>query len=192
MLQRWSPTLLFIINTVIIIGVMCWSGTVREKTLYDRFLVSLEGSTLPVSDIKESMNFYTQILNLSPLSTNTSGVTLPDGRAIYFKEKQKPQIQQFVDQFLDRDNIIALRVKNSLEKLHSEIVTRSKHPAQSLTPETFVTAISPKHTSSIQEHSWGKSFSVSDPDGNKIIFLKPKTKKTVVEPSTWLNQSTES
>jgi len=152
---------------------MVYSGKLTKKTtLYDRFIISLEGSFVQSSNIEKSLDFYTGILDFTPLrSTDTNqplGLLLPGKKKLFFSEPLSSRE-------ISSTSTHTLKVRNGFDKLHQRIVERSKQPSIkfSLKDKASYSQLPPGRVSEIIQRPWGREFVVRDPDGNNLIFYRP-------------------
>ncbi len=115
--------------SVIILIVLLWSGSNREKSIYDKYLISLDGIEVAANDLGEIKSFLTEELEFDLYSeTETSlSVKLPDKRFIKVllsDTEVRPSTPKLR---------IHVRVKNGLVKLHKKLNQRLG--------ETFVSEI---------------------------------------------------
>ncbi len=173
--------LLFVLYTIVISGTMFYSGRIAEKTsLYDRFLISLEGTVLPVANLERSLKFYTEVLDFRPLIQHSTlkpvGLLLPEKRKLFFKLLSEDSITSSPEISGTAHTSIVVRVKNGVTKLHSGLLARLPQRPSKIAYESYTAdfkALPPETISNIIEVPWGKEFIVRDADGNSLIFYQP-------------------
>ncbi len=144
------------VYTSIVLASMYYSGQVSEKTLYDRFIVTVEGLTFSSSDIERSTDFYSTVLDFKKipggdsLEKNDALFELPTGEKLLARGTKSPI----------SPSEVVFRVRNGFEKLHDELASRTKK----VTSEPRVTPIS--------KRPWGEEFVARDPDGNRFVFYR--------------------
>ena len=184
MSKSTQSILIFVFYTAVIVGTMYFSGTlVKKKSLYDQYLVSLEGITLPVRDIERSVRFYIGILDFRPLVDKASakrlpiGVILPEKKRLYFRLFPEDRLAG-PDEDLGTSTVtMVIKVKNGFSQLHQKLLMRSKQEAAPLRYENYLAdfrAIPPETVSASIEASWGNEFVVRDADGHSLIFYQPR------------------
>ena len=142
--------------TAIVLASMYYSGQVSEKTLYNRFVVSVEGLTFPSSNVQRSSEFYANVLDFKKLpggdsvEKNDALFELPSGEKLLARETKSAL----------SPSEVAFRVRNGFEKLHKELTNRTKK----LTTGARV--------STIVKRPWGEEFVANDPDGNRFVFYR--------------------
>lgn len=181
--SKFSVITVTILNTAIILGVVWWSGTVRDKNLYDRYRLTLDSIVFVVNNIETSSEFYSKVLNFSPNkesdNSSSSSFQLPDGQRIFLVSKTQNQFSKVVTNIFSRPNAVVLNLRNRLEEFHEIMVVRSGKEA--LTLEDMSSALqkpTPQRVSQIIDQPWGKEFIVTDPDGNLFVFYSGKSKKS--------------
>lgn len=170
-MKEKSSALVFFVNTAIIVGVIFVSSFVTQKTIYDRFIVKMEGVKIIVSDYQQALHYYGDVLNFSPIrakgSKRITGFRLPDSRKLIL------DVQDEHSTVGSSPNTAAvLRVRNNILGLHREIIKRSDKPSQHLSPNS--NQLAPGATSEIETKPWGLQFAVKDYEGNQIIFYYPQ------------------
>lgn len=170
---RIQLPLLVTLYSGIVFGTLWWTSSVTNVTIYDKYLVRFEGVSLAVRDPERSIGFYREVLNFIPLpaslatehSENRTGVLLPDKRKLFFERAQ--------DSAEPRSPLVVLRVRNGFDRLHRELSERLARfraaSGDSTPPAGANRAISPIHS-----ESWGEEFTVTDDDGNGVVFLQPR------------------
>lgn len=106
--------------SVVILIVLLWSGSNREKSIYDKYLISLGGIEISSNDLGEIRKILIEDLefDLHSESESALSVILPDKRflnitlnnAKFSTTNSKPKIH--------------VRVKNGLSKLHKKLSQR--------------------------------------------------------------------
>lgn len=156
--------------TAIIFAVMFWSGWHTQKTIYDRFVVHVEGNILDVSDTQRSLSFYRDVLDFSiaPARDNSpmTGVLLPDDSKIFLRSSPRSAAAA------GRPSTLVVKVRNGFEKLQSSLVRRSGKPEYRNTRRNYLEEMDSGMISEIVERAWGQEFVACDPDGNRVIFFK--------------------
>lgn len=168
--------------TLIIFGVMYWSGFSTEKRLYDSFRVTLDGAVLPVTDTSRATSFYSEVLDFEPLysgssesKSNTVGVMVPGGGQLLFRvQKNFAETQQ-----IQESPAVVIRVRNGFTELHKRLVQRSGKEAFAQNDlrsgaVEYLAILPPGRVSGISTKDWGREFVVSDFDGNRLLFHETK------------------
>ena len=170
--------LVALINGAVICGVCVWSGRFAERTIYDRYIVRFESTSIPVRDREVARDFYSRVLNFTPLPAQHDtdkliGFQLPEKRRLVLELRDATGTQP---KAADESNtgLLVLRVRNGFEKLHEELVNRSGCTTQPVTPTNYLSNTKPGCISEIFEGERGWEFAVSDPDGNHLLFYRPK------------------
>ena len=121
------------------------------------------------------------MLDLKPLISDerVAGAALPGGQKIFFEVAKTPIVP----------TQIIVKVRNRIGRLQEAILRRSAtapaKPRNERGDEKEIPAfhpgtgssydfLPPERVSALSEQSWGDEFAVSDPDGNKLIFVQPK------------------
>ena len=86
-----SSILITLANILIVLAILRWSSTSSERTLYDRYIITLEGTLLSVRNRELAENFYKEILDFSPLKNKSgenqfSTFVLPNQAKVFLKE----------------------------------------------------------------------------------------------------------
>ncbi|HMO16930.1 MAG TPA: hypothetical protein PKA63_01005 [Oligoflexia bacterium] len=148
--------------TIVIVGVFLWSGQNKEKNLYDKYLISLQGASFSTTNMNMSKNFYQKVLefDLRHEGDNEMAFTLPDKRVLNILNSKAHS--------LDTKGIILIRVRNGLYNLHEAFMKHLKEYENRQYHFSFSNA----DVSSIRNTKRGKEFDVLDPDGNIITFYQ--------------------
>ena len=176
------------VYTIIIIGTTILSGQIFDrKTLYDRFIVTPEGSILLSTDVDRTVRFYTEVLDFTPIMSHGTpvpqvlGFLTPGNQRILLNliplfqsgsavAAPKPETRLGT-------SAIVFRVKNGFPAFHENVVKRSGAPTHPLTGERYildVDALPQGHVTSVASLPWGSEFVVKDFDNNLLIFYHPK------------------
>lgn len=166
----------FLTYTAIVIAVLYWSGRVSEKTLYDKYIISLDGTAMPITDKNGAARFYSQVLNFDPIwkedeqseQKSIIGFELPGKRHIVldFSDDQPPRARQIYSV------MPVIRVRNGFDKLHAELVRRSASPAQPVAHGNHFQVLPPATVSEVFDGPLGSEFVVTDLDGNRLLFYR--------------------
>jgi len=159
------------------VGTFWISGSLTGRaTLYDQYLVRLEGAVISTSNVELATKFYSEVLDLPSIrqgvSSEVVGFQLPGDRRLFLRHTKRKALN-----IGDDDGVIAIRVRNGFEKLHRQIVSRSAAPAVALSKDNYLDAISilpGGRVSEILELEGGAEFLVKDFDGNKLVYFEPK------------------
>lgn len=164
------------VYTIVIFGVMYWSGTAIEPTVYDRYRASFEGMILTSANVDRTAQFYHRILDFKPTQPSfgdppmaTVALRAPDGGRVFF-------VQKLPEAPSGSSATLLVRVRNGLRGLHKSITARMHAPVLDPTVRGIFTTVDTEHASSIITQPWGKEFVVADPDGNQVIFFQPSRK----------------
>lgn len=172
MSRNYQFLALFLFYTITIVGVCFWSGTVSQKTLYDKYIISLDGLLVPSQSKDNQVDFYSKILDFQPLRHPAEDAS----REIFsfqFPGKRKLLIEQ-VQETPSITPII--RVRNGFQKLHNALVRRSGQPEQPTGSNLDWTKIAKGTVSNVFDGSFGPEFLVCDAEGNKILFYNAERK----------------
>lgn len=145
---------------IVIIGVLFSSTNIAEKTLYDRFIVNLEGISLQVENPQDSLRLLHEVLDFVPFETAHKktavlGVTLPDQRKIL--------LEPLMAGDSSHSPAIIIRVRNGFKKLHKKLLKRVESK-----PEASF------RISAIIEGVFGSQFLVEDNSGTRLLFTQRK------------------
>ncbi|MCB0345981.1 MAG: hypothetical protein KDD66_12750 [Bdellovibrionales bacterium] len=171
-------TIVILYTAVIVFAFVSSSSVVKRKSLYDRYIVNVEGGVLAVSDIPRAIKFYADVMDLIPVSSKKAeqggvllGFRATSRQNFYVSlipgEEQKPLGAQTV----------ILRVRNGFENIHQEIKSRLKNMVYGASMTDYRESIERMPAgslSSIVEFSWGSEFVVKDLDQNVFIFYKAR------------------
>ena len=166
--SRTQLFLLIITYTATIIGVLLWSGSVVEKTLYDKYIIYLEGTLLPTEDIAESTKFYKDVLDFAQVPEKKN---IEHPQPAFLITPKKRLI--LTDRKKNNSAVMLVRVRNGFAKLHKELVKRLGGEVVLAQQKDLLQSLKPRQLTKIFEGPRGRQFIISDPDGNKIIFYKP-------------------
>jgi catechol 2,3-dioxygenase-like lactoylglutathione lyase family enzyme len=161
--------------------VLAFCSTSSPQSIYDKYLVRMEGVTIAISNVRTANDFYTDVLDFEAIKSTTHGVLsylLPDGKKLFLVPKTKQNIRYVVDHFFPNNNNVLIYVRNGFGQLHETISKRSKLPNYSLSEEKGAIAGLPQHVSNIEKTKWGEYFVATDPDGNNLVFYRPFRKKS--------------
>ncbi|HQH27717.1 MAG TPA: VOC family protein [Oligoflexia bacterium] len=181
MSRTLQSVLVFFCYVAIILCVAVYSGRTGQKTLYDRYLIKPEGAIIQVADIERSVSFYNTVLDF-PLadsrdSQTTRSFVLPGPRRLILEAvpaRQSDTDNQTDSRNLPRSAAVLIRVRNGFEKLHKEYASRLGRPAQPITNTSYWDDMQPDSISEVFHGEWGIQFAVRDPDGNMIVFYRPR------------------
>lgn len=163
-----------LIYTIVIGGVLLWSGQDREKNLYDRHLIILQGASFYTTRPIVSRNFYEKIVGLefkgkherSDNSTDNSTVanelefSLPDQRSLNLIPLKEGTLNQV--------GTILIRVGNNVAGLHDKFEKQLNSFKNRHKDYQFQNAkITP-----MRKSLRGKEFDLIDPDGNTLTFYQ--------------------
>lgn len=181
--SKFSVITVTIVNFAIIIGVTWWSGTLRERNIYDEYRIKLDSFVLLVDDLEESIEFYSRVLNFSRVkeSSNSAVATFqfPDGQRLVLAKKQQNQFSQIASDIFAKPQTIVLNIRNRFEDFHQTMLQRSGSSALPISAiHNPLTQTEAKKVSTIESHDWGKEFVVTDPDGNIFVFYTGATKRS--------------
>lgn len=143
----------------IIGGVLLWSGQNKEKSLYDRHLITLHSISLKSSDLKAAKALYVDLLefHLESASDEQLEMRLPDNRFLSLTKANTP---------LQSPAHFSIRVRNGISKLRDELSSRIDTLGKS-------TTLSPSATiSGVYSSAKGKEFVIQDSDKNTLTFFQ--------------------
>lgn len=181
----WLPTLpanqqralLFVVYTALIAGTFYWSGTVRDKTLYDIYTTRFDGVGLAVGDLNQSTLFYSSVLNftrLQPIPGSELPVfRLPDNKKLFLTVRRQSAVVDVLQRALPNLTTIVIRVKANIDQLHKDFVNRNrKQPIPMQNESLLAASLPPASIGELVNHEWGREFVLSDPDGNRFLFIE--------------------
>jgi len=177
--SKFSVIAVTILNTAIILGVVLWSGTLRERNVYDEHRIKLDSIVLLVNDLSKSEVFYANVLNFSQVKLETSekiaAFQLPDGQRIFLLELGVGTNEAA----LHKQSTVVLNLRNRFAKFHKDILSRNGSQAIPLgnTQSILQSSISQSVTE-IKSYNWGEEFAVTDPDDNVFVFYTGSNKKS--------------
>ena len=160
---------LFASYAVVILGTLFWSGRTVEKTLYDKYIIYLEGAILPTEDQKASAEFYGQVLDFNNLGQSLTPAFGPN--AFLITEKKKLFLRP-VTSGHNSGPVLLVRVRNGFKQLHRELLRRYNNEAQQVEPGSAIDEIQAGKVSQIFSGTRGDQFVVSDPSNNRILFYR--------------------
>jgi len=162
--EKKEFALLFVLYSLVIIAALWWSGYVTSPSVYDRYLTRLEGVSIQVKDLERSRDLLKRVLNYQPLKEGGDILLLPDRRKLYLKQNANPSPSELV-----------LRVRNGFPKLFDEMRKR-------LGPTTTVPGRA--QISDMTPTPSGDEFILTDYDGNRFVYFRPKRKSLTRESIT--------
>jgi len=134
--------------------VLLWSGNKREKTVFDKYLVSFRGLSISCNNLDLSTLFFKEVLEFKEESSYPHLFILPDRSSVQLQEG-KDLAPTSID--------IRLRVRNGIYKLHEKLSKR-------------VSTFSKDHgTAGISNYEKSDSdihFTITDPSGLKFTFYQ--------------------
>ena len=165
---------------LLILGTLYWSGTVRDRNLYDIYTTRFEGVSIAVSDIVRANQFYQSVLNFSQWDKDSiKGVIsfrLPDNKKLFVVEQSKNAVEDIIQRAAPSMASTVIRVKEKIDLLHQAYVKRlRKEPVKvNLEASFYLTTayLAPGNISELLSHEWGQEFLITDPDGNRFIFVQ--------------------
>lgn len=152
-----STFLKIVLAYCLIIGtVLLWSGHDREKTVFDKYLISLKGLTLNCKNIELSKLFFKEVLEFQEVEKQDKLFILPDNSSLGLLD----------DKTSDKSNVeIRLRVRNGIYKLHERLVGRISQ---------FNLSHGAGNISDYEKSDTAILFSIVDPSDIKITFYQDK------------------
>ena len=173
-----KPLTVFLSYAGVIVATLIASGLYREKTLYDNYLINMEGGIFEVSDLKVSADFYKNVLNFTefkgkipPMPSLELTFQLPGKKKLFLVSAP----QSSTPTPAGRSGTV-IRVRNGFEKLHSDLLSRlgqSLPAASNVNTNNFWENMKAQTISEIFTGPWGQHFVVCDPDRNMLIFYGP-------------------
>ncbi len=139
----------------VVIGfVFLWSGSHREKTIFDNYLIQLEGSSFYYQDPGQTKDFYERILEFKILSETPEEIIfiLPDSKKLIANKS--------LEQNVSSKSEILIKVKNGINKLHHRLHARITD-----------SEIRNSQISEVNKLKYTTTFTITDPSGNKIKFI---------------------
>ena len=176
--KRMSPAkefiALFLSYTVLILAVFFFSGKIDEKTLYDRYVIRLEGATFRVTDLERSRGFYSNVLDFTldaeSEDDSLAVIELPGKKWLFLRKDSEQNSTGSSPRPIGTGQIV-VRVRNGFDSLHVHLLARSGKKEQPLVADQ--PEFPRESISEIVKRPWGREFIVSDPDGNRLVFFKP-------------------
>jgi catechol-2,3-dioxygenase len=147
-----------VLYPVIIIGVLLFSGINKERTFYNKHLITLYGTTIPSNTPEKSKAFYSKLLEL-PLISESEDLheyLLPDNRVLSLRttsEEISPSPKE----------VLTIRVRNGLSQLQAQFKKRIENSGE-LYQQVEI--------SEITKSKRGKEFYLKDPSHNKVLFFQ--------------------
>ncbi len=179
MTARVQAIILTVVYSLTIVGTLWVSGQVAGRaTLYDEYLVALDGNVLQVSDFKLAKKFYTEVLDFRFLDSEgqSHALMLPGEKRIYLYKRSLPvPVEVAVAEHSAPGSFTLLRVRNGIKKLQREIAARSGAVAVAVSKNNVadgVNILPAGRVSEILDGDAGQEFIVKDPDGNAFIFFQ--------------------
>ncbi len=171
-------TIVILYTAVILSAFFASSSVIKKKSLYDRYLVAVEGGVLAVKDLGRSMKFYSEVMDLKPVSSKK----MPEGgQLLGFKTSNRHVLYVSLipgeEQRPLGEQTVIFRVRNGFEQIYQDIRSRLKNMVYETSMTDYRESIDrmpPGSLSSIVEFSWGSEFVVKDPDSNIFIFYKAR------------------
>lgn len=171
-MSRTTQTIAIIISyTVVILGTLVWSGRTVEKTLYDKYIIYLEGAIMPVSKEGRSVDFYGEVLNFNQVPSKK--LRQFGKRAFLITQKKRLYLQPENGE-PHYGPVLLVRVRNGFDKLHAELLRRYPGSPQQIDPKQAIQQIRAGHVSQVFRGKRSDQFIVSDPDNNRILFYRHK------------------
>ena len=158
-----STRFIIIFYTLLIVGVLVYSGLGRNPELHDRYIVRSDGPIFLCKSIERSLQFYREILDLpaslAPAlkSPTFKTLTLPDKSSLYLSEDSK---------LVAGPSSYILKVRNNFKKLHAELLQRERQLPFNSSNSRFI--------GEIKKLPEGEVFVVKDLDQNQLFFYKRK------------------
>jgi len=172
-MSRTTQTLgLVLVYTVIIVGTVIWSGRIVEKTLYDKYIIYLEGIILPVTDLEATSEFYRDVLNFTELEKSPA---VAFGERAFIIANQKKLFLRQIAEEKRLTPVIVVRVRNGFKKLHQSLLRRFGGKAQMMLNDDDFSKMDTGRVSQII--TWknpGDQFFLSDQNHNIIIFYQQR------------------
>ena len=163
--------LVTIANLAVIFLTVVWSGSVDDKTLYDKYIVRFEGLIAPRSNPESNREFYRKVLNFPEVEDKvasyfgkTAYAITPSGK-LYFRD---------AGDLSGHTPVILIRVRNGIKKLHKEIVQRLGEEQTQVVPASALAGLQSREVSQLFRGSYGDQFVTADPDGNQILFYQKR------------------
>ena len=184
--QQKQQVLLVVLYTAIIGGAVYWSGKFTSRTLYDKYIVLLEGVEIPVKNLDKAAYFYRNVLDFRPIyrdkegKSDILGFELLEGRKIFLNPIRSGDAQSGAPTDppeVSDPSVVVLRVRNGLEQLQQELVRKSKRSAPTLSASDSANKVPRGRVSNIVVRPYGEEFYVKDLDGNVLVFYRPNKRK---------------
>lgn len=179
MSARVQAIILWIVYSSAIAGTLWLSGRVAGKsTLYDEYLVALDGNVLEVRDFEAARRFYADVLDFRFAESEGLQRTLilPGDRRIFLYQSHFKPASLLVGRTEQARNFIVLRVRNGIKQLQREIAARSGAAPVAISQDNVADGIAILPAGRVSEILTGESgmeFVVKDPDGNQLVFFQP-------------------
>ena len=174
--KRGQSLVIVILYTILIVGTFVWSGRGVDLTVYDRVVIDWGGMVLPVTDLTKSEQFYREFLDL-PKVTPPAHSFLEPQRPCFGLPTKKPlclSVREAQDGVVQKGSLggaeVVVNVKSNFPGLYELMKTRQADGAASQG------SLSPIGLDGDLEY-----FTVTDPDGNRIIFRRTRWLKLPVK-----------
>ncbi len=159
MKENNNSFLIVILAYCMVIGlVLLWSGRNKEKTVFDKYLISFKGISLTCNELEESSQFFKEVLEFHENEQHPKQFDLPDKSTItLLKGDTQP----------DHKINIRLKVRNGIYNLHLKLATRIAEFSNLHKNKT-------SEITEIEKTSNYRYFSILDPSGHRISFYQSR------------------
>lgn len=167
-----------VLYTATILGVMYWSGGSVEKTIYNRYLVAAESTSVPTADLARSSRFMREVLQFPEVAPK---VRNPEEGDLFltpggFYLAVRPNHASTGAGGYQTE--IVFRVRNGFSKLRTSFENRLrdflKGSPQSEPGAAGAAAAKGPLVTPVLTRPAGDEFTVVDPDGNRFVFFLPR------------------
>ena len=165
-----NATLITIINGIIIVAVFIWSGLEHKNNAIDVY-----PKILPSSNVEKSIDFYTNVLAFPIVNSlnKAAEIKINEISKLSFYNGHKSDFFQLAEHILAQRSILKIIVHAPIEVMYADLIEHfSKVDSIGRLDEIYM--IRSNSITSIFKVEGSDAFAISDPDGNKIIFVESK------------------
>lgn len=118
-MQNTSFLKIVLIYVTIIVGILLWSGNDKEKSLYDKYLITFKGVEFEVNDLDLTKSFIADILEMDIEDKDQSiRVNFPERKYVIFNKASLKEIP------VSSKPLLKVHVKNGLTGLHNKLTEK--------------------------------------------------------------------
>lgn len=116
-MQNTSFLKIVLLYVTIMIGVLLWSGSDKEKSVYDRHRVSLKGAEVEVSDLQLTKKIFSELLEfeVKDESSDSKLIIIPDKKTIRISKNSDPHVTKVT---------FRIQVKNGIPAFRDHLIKR--------------------------------------------------------------------